>query len=410
VSRASTSFRSATLAVLDARPPGDRKRLGQFFTPRAVRQRLLDHVALAAGMRVLDPGAGTGEFLLDALERQPGLHVEGWDIDPELVRVCREEHGLRGVHVHDALAGPSRPQFDVVIGNPPYYEVRGRADLTARFADVVSGRPNVFAMFFQAALASLVQGGRLAFVVPPSMNNGAYFAALRAHVLEHASIEHLEVLDDPLLFDGARQSVMLIVLRKRPGDDRFVHRVDLGRARPTPIFVPDPARLKALLAGSRRLIDLGYVAKTGRCVWNQRRGDLRTSAVPGAVALIRPHHIVDRRIVLDAPSRTPRPSYVIEPSPDVGPAIAVNRVVGTVGAARIRAGLIPEGMAFVGENHVNIVQRDAGAPRGAVAPIEHVLDGLCAARAVEAVRLLTGNTQLSATELTYLVPVGAPAR
>jgi hypothetical protein len=62
-------------------------------------------------------------------------------------------------------------------------------------------------------------------------------------------------------------------------------------------------------------------------------------------------------------------------------------------------------MTFLGENHVNVVRVRAGIEP--VIPAEELCDQLNQPETAAAVRLLTGNTQLSATELTHLLPVAA---
>lgn len=401
-------FRPASAAWLAQKDAAARKPLGQYLTPRAVRQRLLDLVgSLPPRARVLDPGAGSGEFLLDVKERWPDAALFGFEVDPDLADLCRGAHGLAGVRTCDALAEPAAPEFDLVIGNPPYYELAQSAAPVLRYSGVISGRPNVFALFFQAGLERLKDGGRLAFVVPPSMNNGAYFTALRQSILALAAIDHLEILRGPKLFAGAQQSVMLIVLRKGARSERHVFRAELGARAPVPVFLEDPGRLSALLAGQATLGSLGFQIRTGRCVWNQHKEQLRREREPGAVHLVWAHNIGDSALewTLDHPKR---PQFVRHGAPDIGPAVVVNRITGTVGSGRLRAALVPDGLPFVGENHVNVVQRSAAAPLFASAPsasYRSVLDGLRGERAAAAVRLLTGNTQLSATELTWLVPV-----
>lgn len=69
---------------------GDRKSRGQFMTPRSLRASLLDNLDLYPGIRVLDPGCGTGEFLRDVLDRQPTAQVTGWDSDQRILK-CAEE-------------------------------------------------------------------------------------------------------------------------------------------------------------------------------------------------------------------------------------------------------------------------------------------------------------------------------
>lgn len=399
-------YRELTRRVHDARTPAQRKSSGQYFTPRAVRQRLLDRVELRPGMRVLDPGAGTGEFLLDVLERCPSAIVEGFEFDDEIVEWTQRAHPEANVKLVDVLFEPPEPRYDLVIGNPPYYEFKRDSESRARFGGVMSGRPNVFAVFFQVGLDLLVEGGRLAFVVPPSMNNGAYFKNLRRHILDRAAIEHLEILDDPHLFEGAQQQVMLIVLKKGAKSDAFTYTARL-RDETVPLFLERPEALSSLLDGHDTLADLGFSIRTGRCVWNQHKAALRAREEPGAVRLIWASNIGDGELEWDEESQK-RPQWVRFETPDVGPAIVVNRIIGKVGLGRLRAALAPSGLRFVGENHVNVIQR-APAPGESAedvdALVRQVLAGLRSERAAAAMRLVSGNTQLSATELSYLIPV-----
>lgn len=406
------AFAEETLALLAQRPAGERKQLGQYFTPRAVRQRLLDRVLLQPGMRVLDPGAGTGEFLADVRERCADAIVAGCEIDASLVAICHAR-GLAGVVHRDALRDPPAATHDLVIGNPPYYEVQADLALFSRYHRVISGRPNVFAMFFQAGLDALRPGGRLAYVVPPSMNNGKYFEGLRQFILGQAAIESLEILEDCDLFDGARQSVMLLVLRKGERSDHCVFRADLGGAEPTPLFLAGAARLAELLAGRHTLTSLGYRIATGRCVWNQRKDDLRREPSGETVPLIWAHNIRSGRLAW-ADDHPKRPQYLVHPQPDVGPAIVVNRVTGQVGRGGLRAALVPAGLRFVAENHVNVIQRvrdcfTAEPPDHGEALDAAVLRELLSERTTEALRLITGNTQLSSRELRALIPLMARA-
>ena len=66
--------------------------------------------------------------------------------------------------------------------------------------------------------------------------------------------------------------------------------------------------------------------------------------------------------------------------------------------------MVAPGERFVAENHVNVVRPRPGGT-GAAVPLDRVLEGLRSERAGRAIRLLTGNTQISATELRHLVPV-----
>lgn len=385
----------ASRAYLARTPLEKRKRLGQFFTPSALRDALLDDLALPARARILDPACGTGEFLASAGVRYPDATLVGWEVDPEPAGVASAQVPRARIEVCDALAVPFEPAFDAVIGNPPYFECRLDPETRARFAGAISGRPNSYALFVYLGLELLKPGGRLAFVLPPSMNNGRYFSALRQRILALARVESLRLLDAPDLFVGASQKVMLLRLTKGESDDaRFVYR----RGAFT-LFTEDPGALAELFESATTLADLGYTVKTGQVVWNQARADLVDRA-QGAVRLIWSHDIGDGELRFDG--RPGKPGFVRGRAPLVGPAIVCNRVTGSGAAARLRAALVPAGLEFVGENHVNVVLPPAGTPERDVA---RVVERLRDPRVLQSVRRLTGNTQISSRELAHLVPV-----
>lgn len=393
---------------LRERPLEERRPLGQHLTPRSLREPLLDHIPIAAGEAVLDPGVGTGEFLLSVRERQPQAELVGWDVDATALRAARELLPDAELIERSALDPLPDRRFDVVVGNPPYFQLKLTAEQRRRFAPVVSGRANIFALFLQVGLELLRPGGYLGFVVPPSMNSGAYFQALRDHIAERAAIQLLEVRPEEGHFPGAQTAVQLLVLRRtdRPPSDQR-HLLDLRAVTDghldRSVLCEDPDELRTAFEGRATLWSLGYRAVTGTVVWNQRRHQLRTAPGPGTVPLVWAHNITRTGLDLEADHRGERPRHIEADAALRGPAIVVNRVVGAVGAARLRCAMVEGPMAFLAENHVNVVvPRDDREPG---ADWNELLGRLRAPQVGEHVVRLTGNTQLSATELTHLVPI-----
>jgi adenine-specific DNA-methyltransferase len=395
---------------LKGRPKSERSAIGQFLTPKTLRDELIRNVPLGPRMRVLDPGVGTGEFLKSVLEREPSIDAYGWDIDKPALEVAMRLVPNASFEQRSALDDWSGNQFDVVIGNPPYFEMRNlEKSMRIRYERVISGRPNIFALFFFAGWNVLKDGGYLAYVVPPSMNNGAYFDRLRNFILDNFSIEFFKVFDNPHLFKDAQTAVQLIVLKK--GNSTRRHWVDLGELSNSEysrrVFVQDPTQLEAAFDGRATLHSLGYRAITGGVVWNNRKEDLSRDLRPGMVPLIWAHNISEETHVILDESREKKPQYVRDEKPLTGPAIVVNRITGSVGSGSLRCSLIPDKMRFVGENHVNVVipRTDADQEVG----WDDLLRLMRAPGINERVRLLTGNTQISATELTYWLPLDHPA-
>ena len=380
-----------------------RKRLGQYMTPAPLRERLLDRCGLFWGMRVLDPGAGTGEFLRSVLDREPGAEVHGWDVDAAVLSAAADLAPQAHLARRSALDPYQGELFDLVIGNPPYFQFNAPREMRTYFARVISGRVNIFALFFQAGMEVLKPGGQLAFVVPPSMNNGAYFERLREYLAARSAVEFLEIHQDQSIFDQAQTPVQLLVLRrgrKDAGRHVFVRRNPANGFRRT-IFSENPAALEASFAGRSSLFDLGYEAVTGTIAWNQHRLALRRESGRRTVPLIWAHNIEDE--IRLRPDHK-KPQFIETERPSLtGPAIATNRIVGSVGSAELRCALIPEGMKFIGENHVNVIRH-----HGRFDPKmdwNGLLEALRTPAAAQRVRMLTGNTQVSAAELTHLLPI-----
>lgn len=117
---------------------------GEYYTPRAVTQFMIDITAPKLGERVLDPACGTGGFLTGAIEHVRNSHVRTPD-DEALLQasirgvekkqlphlLCTTNMLLHGIDVptnvaHDnTLARPlrdygSKDRVDIVLTNPPF--------------------------------------------------------------------------------------------------------------------------------------------------------------------------------------------------------------------------------------------------------------------------------------------------
>ena len=201
--------------------------IGVHYTPLEVARRLVrdaleplvyrpdgtpKNLEEILALRILDPALGAGIFLLetcaqltDFLARQGETSPEipariaancllGADIDPGAVAVAREILGEfcgfpdldpgRNLICADSLkhfGGASSPQFDLVLGNPPFLGGRKIRRvlgddyfqfLTHDFTDGASGNADLCVYFFLLASRLLKPGGVCAFLATNTISEG----------------------------------------------------------------------------------------------------------------------------------------------------------------------------------------------------------------------------------------------
>lgn len=117
-------------AFCAARPPAVRRSLGATYTPAPIVDAMLAWAdgETAAPVRVVDPGAGSGRYLIAAAEKFPKAALLAVEIDPLAALLLRANAHIRGfskrltVKIEDyrRLSLPLVKGPTLFIGNPPY--------------------------------------------------------------------------------------------------------------------------------------------------------------------------------------------------------------------------------------------------------------------------------------------------
>ncbi len=184
---------------------------GIYFTPKSVRDLVWEHINITP-TNILEPSAGSGEFFDDCLERFPGATVTGVELDAGMAQA-------KGFVNQDFLEWKSDISFDLIIGNPPFVQ-RNKGHASDK--NIVSGRSNLYVEFIYKSLTQhLAPGGTLAFVIPASIGNSAFYAPTRK-LLCALDITAFKILDT---HDFAETStrICVLVVKNSPGGGRFVY-------------------------------------------------------------------------------------------------------------------------------------------------------------------------------------------
>jgi type I restriction enzyme M protein len=254
--------------------------LGQYFTMRSLTRFTVAMLGMSHEDYVIDPAAGSGGFLLEALlqtwhgidERFAGQapdqiervktdfalqHVYGIEIHDTLARICKinlllhhDGHtNIEGgkscldVEFSKARLMPPKERFSCVVGNPPFGDevVEGDEDKLganhlSTFA-IAGGRSKVASehVILERCIELLEEGGRLGLVVPDGLLNNqgeqSNCPQVRRLLARNGRVEGIVSLPDyAFRKSGAQNKTSILFFRKFTAVERRKLEEALARA------------------------------------------------------------------------------------------------------------------------------------------------------------------------------------
>ena len=445
-------------------PEGERSALGAFYTPPALASRLVDQ-ATQFGVDwskacVLDPAAGGGAFLLQAVIRirkalstcPPGrvlreiaTRVRGFELDPHAASLAqrsvdilvahlsgaRSEEVRSIVQVCNALEQIPSESFDFVVGNPPYGRVALSTEQRQRFARSLYGHANLYGVFTDIALRWTKPGGVIGYLTPSSFLGGQYFSALRGLLAQEAPPVAIDFVHARRgVFEDVLQETLLATYRKSRSRGRAqVHYLHVSRENEVEVtrngtvrLPPNPtapwlapryrehsALIRRIESMGTRFADWGYSVSTGPLVWNRFKSQLRhQGGGKGVFPLIWAESVTsDGRFVFRAQKKNHAPYFRLERGDDwllvTDGCVLVQRTTAKEQARRLIAAELPVDFVrghggVVVENHLNMI-RAASKPK----VILPVVSALLNSRVADQIfRCMSGSVAVSAYELQAL--------
>lgn len=240
--------------------------LGQFYTPKPVTDLLVALVIDGVSPLVLDPGCGSGTFLMSAYEYhakvQGNPHTEilskiwGFDLSPfatELASINLYRQNLssfdnfprivpgsffdRSVGETIEFPPPKPPQtgvkrlkvpipeFDAIVANPPYLRSQNQDDLdpnyrsvlfasAARMGIVAPPKTDLFAFFLFHSFEFLKPGGKLGFVIPASWLSADYGVEIQRFLLTKMQLVSIVTSEAESFFSQVDVNTVLLIAEK----------------------------------------------------------------------------------------------------------------------------------------------------------------------------------------------------
>ncbi len=229
---------------------GNKKGNGQFFTPAAIARFMGELADSKKGsIKILDPGSGTGVLSCALIEHLVGkndgirkIEIAAYETDQELLpyaekgfrylkkwlrtkkvdlkyEVIQRDFILDNGAVFDSdrilnlFAKPQPEKYDFIISNPPYFKLSKEDPRTHVSGVVVSGQPNIYALFMAVASMLLDDNGQLIFIVPRSFASGNYFRAFREFFFSNIQVTRIHLFHsrkDTFHRDDVLQELLVI--------------------------------------------------------------------------------------------------------------------------------------------------------------------------------------------------------
>jgi type I restriction enzyme M protein len=212
---------------------------GECTTPRSVRELALAILDLHDGDRLFDECCGGGSFLVDAVERCPGVRPHGTEINRDAAALATARMSLLGDRC-EIVAGnvfhePVLAAYDKVFANHPFgLRLAHMGDECADYLEPFvngadpMGRPaSADWVFARLAYDSLAEGGTAVCIVANgALGNGGDERA-RRYFVDHGMIRAVVALPAKL-FRSTAIGCALVVLGPNDGPVRMVDASDLA--------------------------------------------------------------------------------------------------------------------------------------------------------------------------------------
>jgi len=241
----------------DLIPEDERHRLGQYYTPPPIVDLIIELCVKSPNDVVLDPGCGSGSFLVKAYHKlrdlkkkenpfrsEAELHKEilnqiyGIDINPFPAQLSSINLAVRNLEVRSDNINlivsdffkvkpgmfPLPKEFDVVVTNPPYTrqeemeykeQIREAALTYTDGSEIkLDARAGIYAYFFIHGAKFLKNGGRMGYITSDTWLDVGFGEDLKKFFLDHFKIQAI-LWYDVRAFERALVGTCIPILEKQ---------------------------------------------------------------------------------------------------------------------------------------------------------------------------------------------------
>jgi hypothetical protein len=412
-------FSNISIELTKSLSKTDKKEQGIFFTPPAITdiliQKCLENANGTIFQRILEPSAGSGEIIrgihrsgitgatIDAVEYNPIIYARS-STDPDINNSKNNVRWFQTDFIRFPSSTMEAQNYNLIAGNPPYLVV-GKETVPSQYAEYMVGRPNLFGLFIVHSMSLLANNGILAFVIPKSFLNSAYYATIRNYMKQNGEL--VEIVDFTANggFMETQQATIGMIYRKTTrviAPIECPYSVRLGT---NFVFSENASHLRNIFVGSTTLTTIGLSVKTGNIVWNQKK-ELLTEDSANTLLIYNSNMTEQHGIRLLNFERNDAKKQFIRMEGSTDTVIVVNRGNGNSAYKHTYALVNGTEQPYLVENHLNVIYAPATMmPAEKTRIFDIVIRSFQHPKTNQFIQAFLGNNGLSKTELETIFPI-----
>jgi type I restriction-modification system DNA methylase subunit len=378
----------------------EKKQHGIYFTPPSIiykHKNILDTYTHDV-KDVLEPSCGSGEYI-QAFQNK-NYNITGIELNKTIFDTLTEGDYVNTKFIHaDFLSWKPSKQFDLIIGNPPYFVMK-KTEIDPCYSVYYTGRPNIFVAFIVKSLSILKINGILGFVLPKSFLNCMYYDKLRKYISETCQIIDITLCSDDKYIETKQETILFTVQKTdKYNNDKFIYSYN------TNIIFNTPGKIETirkLYERTTTLEKMGMTVNVGNIVWNQKKHILTDDET--STRLIYSSDIKDNSLSIVKYKNTDKKNYINEKG-ETGPLLVINRGYGT-GKYSFNYCLIDMEREYLIENHLMCIRPNVSMERDElldtyykiIRSFDHVNTSIF-------IEIYFGNSAINTYELRFALPI-----